>query len=146
MRKKPSSETKRKCGLCGKTKKLKKTECCDQWICDDEHEYVIFSYARNSCDRNHRRLTLCGFHYSEQHEGEWQNCEACRKEFETEMYVWYGTNEFNFVKLQNPPTYEPTKCSGCGTVIHLGEGGYSISPERKYYCETCTNKRMSGLV
>ena len=31
------------CGLCGKTKKLTKTECCGNWICDDEHKYVVFS-------------------------------------------------------------------------------------------------------
>ena len=24
-----------RCGQCGKTKKLTRTECCDQWICDD---------------------------------------------------------------------------------------------------------------
>ena len=38
------------CGLCGrKTKKLTKTFCCDNWICDDVHEYVLFSYDTNSC-------------------------------------------------------------------------------------------------
>lgn len=25
-----------RCGLCGKTKNLTKTECCGNWICDDE--------------------------------------------------------------------------------------------------------------
>ncbi len=60
---KSSSVTKRKaknqprCGLCGKTKNLTKTECCGQWICDDEHKYVLFSYAQNSCFRNHHRYT-----------------------------------------------------------------------------------------
>jgi hypothetical protein len=38
-----------RCGVCGKTGKLKKSSCCGQWICDDEDKYVIFSYARNSC-------------------------------------------------------------------------------------------------
>ncbi len=46
---KNKAESNPRCGLCGKTKKLTKTECCDQWICDDEDKYVIFSYARNSC-------------------------------------------------------------------------------------------------
>jgi hypothetical protein len=27
------------------------------------------------------------------------------------VYLWYGTNEYNFEKLPNPPAYEPTKCS-----------------------------------
>ena len=52
-----------RCGLCGKTENLTKTECCGQWICDDEDQYVMFSFARNSCWRNHRRFTLCGYHY-----------------------------------------------------------------------------------
>ena len=51
-----------RCGLCGKTKNLTKMECCGNWICDDEHKYVMFSYARNSCHRNHLRYTLCGYH------------------------------------------------------------------------------------
>ncbi len=25
----------RRCGLCGKAKKLTRTECCGQWICND---------------------------------------------------------------------------------------------------------------
>jgi hypothetical protein len=82
-----------------------------------------------------RRYTLCAHHHAEDHEGEWQTCDQCRKGFfETEMYVWYGTNEYNFVKLENPPTYDPTICAGCGAVIRLGDGGYSITPEKKYYC------------
>ena len=51
-----------------------KTECCNKWICDDEHTYQLFSYARNSCARNHRKYTICGFHFTESHKGKWQNC------------------------------------------------------------------------
>src|SRR3990172_1895602 len=96
------------CGLCGKTRKLMRTDCCGQWICDDEHKYVLFSYAQNSCSRNHRRYTLCSFHHTEKHPGPWQNCKICRKSFQAEIYVWYGTNEYNFEKLKNPPSFEPT--------------------------------------
>jgi hypothetical protein len=131
-----SSANKPKCGLCGKRGRLRKTDCCDNWICDDEDSYVMFSYARNSCHRNHSRYTLCSFHYNESHTGDWQDCEKCRGDFETEMYVWYGTNEYNFVKLQNPPKYEPTRCAKCKRVIKLGEDGYSIK-EMKYYCMNC---------
>ena len=107
-----------RCGLCGKTKRLTRTECCRRWICDDEGNYVAFSYARNSCSRNHRRFTLCGLHHTEGHRGEWKSCVACREHCaELEMYVWYGTNEHNFEKLENPPAYEPTHCGGCGRVI-----------------------------
>ena len=96
-----------RCGLCGKrSKPLRRTECCGRPICDDEGDYVMFSYARNSCSRNHRRYTLCGLHHGEGHTGQWQSCRACREYCaELEMYVYYGMNEYNFKKLANPPSY-----------------------------------------
>lgn len=133
------------CGLCGSTENLTRTECCDNWICDDEHEYVMFSYARNSCHRNHRRYTLCGFHYMEGHEGSWQDCDKCREAFETEMYVHYGTNEYNFETLPNPPAYEPTKCHTCGEVIVLGDGGYSMQGGN-FFCPECSAESMGELL
>ena len=132
-----STTNRRCCGLCGKTKKLTKTECCGQWICDDEDQYQLFSYARNSCHRNHRRYTLCGNHFNEGHDGHWQDCVKCREGIKTEMYVYYGTNENNFETLRNPPSYEPTKCHKCGTVIVLGDGGYSVLGDN-YSCIECT--------
>jgi len=130
-----------RCGLCGKTENLTKTECCGNWICDDEHTYVMFSYATNSCSRNHGRYTLCAYHHMEGHHGDWKDCAECRDSFETEMYVWYGTNEFNFEKLPNPPEYEPTHCADCGKVIRLGEESHSTCGD-DYWCERCTAKRM----
>jgi len=133
---KPSGQRDR-CGLCGKSKRLTRTECCGRLICDDEGEYALFSYARNSCSRNHRRFTLCGLHHSEGHAGVWQTCQQCRDHpAELEMYVYYGTNEYNFEKLENPPAYEPTRCGRCGRVIVLGEDGYSTGPDG-YRCEDC---------
>ena len=129
-----------RCGLCGKTGNLIKTECCDQWICDDTDQYVLFSYARNSCYRNHSRYTLCGYHFNEGHSGDWKTCSKCRKDFssELEMYVYYGINEYNFEKLENPPAYKPTHCAKCKKVIVLSESGFSIRG-RKYYCENCSD-------
>jgi hypothetical protein len=140
------SAASRRCGLCGSTSKpLTRTPCCGNWICDDADEYVLFSYARNSCYRNHDHYTLCSFHYNEGHKGRWQDCEQCRESFETEMYVYYGTNEYNFEKLETPPSFEPTRCAECGRVIRLGTDGYSIRPNGKYYCEACTNKEMRRI-
>jgi hypothetical protein len=31
-----------RCGLRGKTRNLTKTDCCQNWICDDEDKYVMF--------------------------------------------------------------------------------------------------------
>lgn len=132
------------CGLCGKSKKLTTTECCGRPICDDEENYVMFSYARNSCFRNHRRYTLCAHHHNEGHGGRWQDCGTCRKDFDTEMYVYYGTNECNFEKLEDPPAFEPTRCAKCGAVIKLSEGGYSQGPEG-YLCSDCTEKKFGKL-
>ena len=126
-----------RCGLCGKRGKLTKTPCCDQWICDDTENYVLFSFARNSCYRNHQRHTLCGFHCAEGHSGKWKDCAPCEGSFETEMYVWYGTNEYNFETLENPPEYEPTSCSQCGQVIVLAEGGYA-QQGGAYWCAECS--------
>jgi hypothetical protein len=126
-----------RCGLCGKTKNLTKTKCCGQWICDDEDQYVLFSYARNSCNRNHDRYTLCSYHHNEGHTGDWKTCQKCREDFESEIYVYYGTNEYNFEKLENPPDYEPTRCAKCNQVIVLSEGGYSMRGG-EYYCANCS--------
>jgi len=131
-----------RCGLCGKAGKLIRTECCGNWICDDEDKYVAFSYARNSCHRNHWRFTLCGFHHNEGHPGHWKDCPRCREWIDkTEMYVWYGTNEYNFEKLENPPSYEPTHCATCGRVVRLGAGKYSMLGE-KYFCSECGRKEL----
>ena len=133
---KPPAKDKPRCGLCGKTRKLTKTECCDQWICDDEDNYVLFSYARNSCLRNHRRFTLCGFHSMEQHKGRWQDCKKCRKAFEPEIAAYYGTNEYNFEKMADPPAFEPTRCDACGRIINLATDGFTMTG-RKKRCMNC---------
>lgn len=125
-----------RCGLCGKTGNITKTECCDQWICDDADQYVLFSYDRNSCYRNHDRFTLCSYHYQERHKGNWKDCQKCKKDFKTEIYVWYGTNEYNFEKLTNPPEYKPTRCAKCKEIINLGKDGY-CQTGKDYICLKC---------
>ena len=52
--------------------------------------------------------------------------------------------DFFFEKLENPPSYEPTKCSTCGAVIVLSEGGYSMRGT-EYSCESCTVTEMEGV-
>lgn len=125
------------CGLCGKAGNVTKTECCGNSICDDEDSYVLFSYARNSCFRNHRRYTLCGSHATEEHAGSWQTCKKCRRDCATELYVYYGTNDYNFVKLENPPSFEPTLCSKCRKRIRLAEDGFTHFPDGRLFCERC---------
>lgn len=132
-----SNPTQPRCGLCGKTKNLMQTSCCGNWICNDHEKYVLFSYARNSCARNHDRYTLCSFHRHNGHKGHWKNCKKCLRSIPTEMYVWYGTNEYNFETLENPPPFEPTLCDQCRVRINLGTDGYSTGP-RGTLCERCS--------
>ena len=131
-----------RCGLCGKSKRLTRTECCGNWICDDEDSYQLFSYARNSCSRNHRRYTLCGSHFQEEHGGRWQECPKCRDGVETELYVYNGTNDYNFVKLEHPPEFAPTLCARCQRRIVLPEGGYTWS-KGKYICMDCDDRAVA---
>jgi hypothetical protein len=140
-----SQKSKPKCGLCGKSSKpLIKTECCGNLICDDWNNYQMFSFAHNSCSRNHDRYTICSSHFNEGHKGDWRECEKCKEGWETEMYVYYGTNEYNFIKLENPPHYEPTHCSKCNCVIDLGYDGYMKSSEG-YFCDKCSAEKYSDL-
>jgi hypothetical protein len=129
----------RACGLCSKRGALAKTTCCSRSICDDVRSYKLFSYARNSCFRNHSTYTLCGYHHNESHSGDWKVCAACRESFETEMYVWYGTNEYNFERLENPPEYEPTFCAQCRKRISLAEDGHTLKPSDEYVCSACSD-------
>lgn len=127
-----------KCGLCGKEGNLTKTQCCNNWICDDAENYVLFSYARNSCLRNHDNYTICSYHHNNEHEGDWLTCQKCIADFDTEDYVDMATNEYNFVKLQNPPHFDPTLCSKCGAVIKRADGGYT-QLGTEYTCGKCSD-------
>lgn len=111
---------------------------------------MLFSYARNSCLRNHQRYRLCGYHFAEEHEGDWREYADCEGEFETEMYVWYRTNEYNFEKLKNLPKYELTKgdCyvrlygAGCRVTTM---GAWSKWPRRhQATAKQCHDKRRAA--
>ena len=120
------------CGLCGKTENLIKTPCCNNWICDDAHEYVLFSYDTNSCFRNHDRYTLCSYHHKENHQGKWQNCKQCKEDFQIEAYVDFGTNAFNFERLKNPPKVE-IRCTNCGFISHTTQD-FAYQTSRGWFC------------
>ncbi len=123
---------------------LVKTECCDIWICDDEDKYVMFSYERNSCHRNHDRYTLCSYHHKEKHPGHWKTCEKCKKEQESniEMFAHMGTNEYNFEYLDEIPSSEPKRCQKCSKRINQGKEGHMVSPGDKYTCSFCNDTKI----
>ena len=127
-----------KCGLCGSTENLTKTDCCGNWICDDMDEYVAFSYAHNSCMRNHFKYTLCGHHFHSEHDGPWKGCKKCYDDFKDnmELFVYFGTNEYNFDILKDPPKFETTLCSKCNRKINLTEDFYTTY-KGEHICEKC---------
>ncbi len=126
-------DTKPKCGLCGSTQKaLTKTFCCDHWICNDEHTYAPFSYARDSCYRNHDRYTLCSYHYYEKHTGSWQDCEQCKSDFDLPDYVNMGTNEYNFEVLKNLEKVT-IACVNCGFTADTIDA-FPYQTSKGYYC------------
>lgn len=129
-------EKKKACGLCGKTAKLTKTKCCNSWICDDEDQYVLCSYAKNSCYRNHQRCTLCSLHAADSHSGKWQDCKKCKKNHDPIDYVYYTTNKYNFEKLNIPKI--PINCSNCDFVsLELEDFAYTIlQPFSENACRT----------
>lgn len=130
-----------KCGLCGSTtKRLTKTPCCDNWICDDEDSYQLFSFAHNSCSRNHRRYTLCSFHYNEGHTNEdWKTCNDCKDSFEPAVYYNFGTSDYNFEKLPNPKKVE-IKCAHCNfTSYSMDDFAYRTNEGHVCPKKTCVS-------
>jgi tetratricopeptide (TPR) repeat protein len=49
-------------------------------VCDDEHTYVMFSFAWNSCSRNHGRYTHCSYHFNERHTNRHKDAETAYSE------------------------------------------------------------------
>ena len=125
------------CPLCKKVRPLTATDCCKRPICDPMFGVSGPFVPKGSCWVRHARFTLCGSHHAEGHQGEWNTCKKCLKSFETEMYVYYGTNKYNFEKLENPPSYEPTLCGTCGGVIVLSRGGFSLHPDGSFHHGGC---------
>ncbi len=116
--KKPIAES--KCGLCGKNNQesylvndvgLKQTDCCLNWVCDDQHKYQLCSFLQNSCDRNHAKYTLCGRHTGNFHKGDWKKCKKCPMEYTKIMYDDYATNKHNFEKLKIEK--DEIRCHSC---------------------------------
>lgn len=131
------------CGLCGKTKNLIQTSCCNNWVCDDAREYVLFSYAANSCYRNHDRYTICATHHREDHSGKWQDCQKCKEEYPLENYVDFATNDCNFEKLSNPPKVV-INCVSCG-FESSSVRDFSYQTSKGWYCckEECEKSAVN---
>ena len=145
------------CGLCGsRSGPFTRTECCNKLICDDEGSYVLLSYSRQHCHRNHRRYSQCAYHHDESHQGKWQECATCRDDLTALLpngsinYDWavrvannpslpYRFNfredclEFDWKEEVKYPT-----CLMCGKDINTWMDGYSMAMcHDGFYCLTC---------
>jgi hypothetical protein len=107
--------------------------------CSIEYGTMILSKAESKNIK--LSFAICSAHFSEEHEGSWQDCKKCPEGVETEMHVYYGTNEYNFEKLANPPKYKPTRCTKCDRVIRLGYDGYSYGSDG-YTCDKCSREKF----
>lgn len=139
-----------KCGLCKKTntesfdacgKQLIRTKCCQNWICDDSHEYVINSFKKTSCWRNHERYTQCGIHFKKGHKEEWQTCKQCEYDNKSDMvtYIDHASNEYNFEPRKDLSRIE-IQCSNCDfwaseLKYFSGRVISSRNDEYKFFCK-----------
>ena len=101
---KPKSE-KPRAASCSKTGKLRKTQCCGNWVCDDHDKYVPFSYAQKQLQPGiMTTIPSAGIITMKGMEATGKTARNAATYFETEMYVWYGTNDYNFEKLETRPS------------------------------------------
>jgi hypothetical protein len=142
----PEPEATLKCFICGAGQdevKLGFTECCNASVCDNEEEYVMFSYSRDLCKRSHSRYTSCGFHHTEGHEGDWRVCSKCPNSGEGgNSRSWYATNGFNVTPVLEadiPQGSHITKpCDGCKRRITPGHDGETCHPDGRNTCTSCS--------
>ena len=134
-----------------------RTECCNKLICDDEDSYVLFSYSREHCSRNHRRYSNCAYHYGEGHEGKWQECERCKEDLTSCLsdgsvnYDWavragnHPDHPYRFNFSEDALQFDWEKevkypsCSSCGKDIDTWMDGYTIKPGGAHLCASCAH-------
>ena len=79
------------CRFCGdESVPLVKTRCCEQWSCCDT-DYISIR-GGGYCQFEHENYSACHFHYNENHQGSWRECEECRNFFGEKQYK----EELNF--------------------------------------------------
>ncbi len=117
-----TTKSKVKCELCDEEENLILTDCCKNWVCNDEDQLATFSISINQCYQNHFKNTLCGFHYREGHkEPNWKTCQQCKDYFSPEEYCYFSTNSNNF---------DITRCTAAAEAPH-------IVHKTKLYCMKC---------
>ena len=125
------------CGLCGSTnKKLKITECCGNYICDDADQYRPFDFF-SSCNRNHDRYTLCALHFVRDHKGKWQECDECKASSLSNL------NKFNFEANENAKTFTCVNCEFSAE----SHRAFLFRTKNDYYCQkkACREAKKNAI-
>jgi len=150
------SDTREKCGLCGKTEgPFMTTECCGRTLCDTEGQYRVNSHEREGqCARNHRLNSVCYHHHAEGHDGNWKQCTKCQEDFHPYDYAVKATSQaqsgtirrYNFddnVRTDIHPADVPfPQCDACGLNVDTTEETIRTLGMRKNFGSgkvTCSN-------
>ena len=126
---------------------LTRTNCCNNWICNDEHTYKLNTFSLHSCMRNHSKYTICALHYSNNHKGEWKKCQKCIGEYDKNVYNDRCTNKYNF-ETNNAVKKEKIFCCNCGFAsLELSDflGCVPNDEINYYFCRKPACKRKSEL-
>ena len=151
------------CGLCGSRKgPFTRTECCNKLICDDEDSYVLLSYSRMHCSRNHRRYSQCTYHFNEKHKGRWQDCTTCRQDDHLGATLPDGSVNYDWaLRVGNHPSrpfrfnfeedcfkfdwdkdVKYPSCGLCGKDIDTWMDGHCYSLIGGMTCTSCMGMKM----
>ena len=89
------------CRFCGDPSvPLIKTKCCNEFICCDKK--TVSFRGGGFCQFEHEHNSMCYFHYSEKHSGEWETCQECQT-FWKETQGQYIQGEMPKKKLHETP-------------------------------------------
>ncbi|MBI4864626.1 MAG: hypothetical protein HY815_30880 [Candidatus Riflebacteria bacterium] len=127
------------CIVCGGGRKVTTTACCDLPICDDWAEFVPYSDPVDCCSRSHDRYTLCGYHHSVGHDGDWVSCRECWDAFPSDLYACFAENRFNLPSEVPLVVGQLSRCDACGREVSLlAESFWAVSGE--LICSRCGDR------
>lgn len=141
------TDSREKCGLCGKTNgPFTLTDCCGATVCDTEGQYQINTFEREGqCARNHRLQSICGFHDAEGHDGDWRTCKDCEDFLHPYDYAVKATSQavagtvrrYNFddnVRTDTHPADVPfPTCHKCEVLVNTTEESMRTLSMRKSF-------------
>ena len=88
------------CRFCGdKYFNLKKTPCCNEWICSEPKDPKYRGPGR--CEDMHEKYSLCKSQFDDRHPGNFSDCQECVR-FWGEDYENMINRPVNYPKFKTP--------------------------------------------